>query len=400
MRIAIAVVVVLFFALLLSLFRARSQTSMVESRARAIAVASCPNNKLFCWRDLVMKVIAEKGLDDGFSLVEEIYTYRPEFRPQCGALEFKIADAVFEQFPDYMHFVYTPETTICNYGFYQEYPYKLLLSTDDVKKAKGFCDHIGDQLDTRVPSARAECYRGIGRALPFVDDTLPLDARRMADRAGTVCKSIAPDRESYQNCLSGSFNQLGRNTASGKEGLSAGIDPLAFCDKESPYIKGLCMANYKWAAVPPLSSGESLVEAFKKTASIYGATSTETMQIELQKIVWTWGYELAQSRTAEAHPQMREARECAQLPASLVNFCVWGIAVGIAKSGTPHLQDREVIAFCSAAHALVPSLGTQDCPPQQAVAYLKGFFAPADFKKICSRFMYLFGSSCDIPLGG
>lgn len=301
----------------------------------------------------------------------------------------KVGAAVYSKFPDYDKLFYTSLSVTCNYGFYQEYPHSLLLATGDIKKAKEFCEYVGKELGRSVPEAEEECFRGIGRGLPFIDKSSIGDTRRMAKFATDTCKDISPNQGDYSNCLSGAFNQLVRKGVTRNYGLTVNeSDPLWLCHEQPEEIKLPCYGNFKWVDVPDVYDKNDLSSAFKYVIEKYEKSSNETAHT----IIWTIGYLKGLESTQGILVYEDFIQSCVILSLPFQTDCVVGFAVGLAKHSFPGRQHEAVINFCQKVQAN-EVLKTFDCT-SQAIDYIRGFYSPTQFDKACSDFKRKLGVTC------
>src|SRR6185437_8055040 len=101
----------------------------------------------------------------GFAVVQALYAAQPSFRAVCNGTISGITENLYAHDPHWQGYDFTPSTTFCNFGFYQQYPMEMLLAGASTTDAKAFCDAVGKALKAAVPGTEAECYRGIGRGL-------------------------------------------------------------------------------------------------------------------------------------------------------------------------------------------------------------------------------------------
>ncbi len=345
---------------------------------------------LKCAKEVVVAVVSTNGLDAGFRIIKGLYDTKPRFRPFCHKFAMDVGAAVYQKFPDYTKLSYTPLSVTCNYGFYQEYPRSLLLATGDIKKAKEFCEYVGKELGRSVPAAEEECFRGIGRGLPFIDKSSIGDTRRMAKFATDTCKDISSNQGNYGNCLSGAFNQLARETVAKNYGLAVNeSDPLWLCKEQSKEIQLQCYGNFKWVDVPKVDEKNDVPSAFKSTIDTYATNSSTTAR----SILWTIAYKEGIESTAGNISYDGIIQSCAILPSPFQTDCVVGFSVGLAKHSFPGRQHEAVIDFCQKVQAN-EALKTSDCA-SQAIEYLRGFYSPDQSTKMCSDFKKKLGVICE-----
>ena len=211
---------------------------------------TCPDSTdMNCILKVLTDISVERGLPEGFRALREHYAAVPDFRPNCHSMALSLGEALAHRLPHYEELTFTPESAACNYGFFQSYPNDLLLSGAPIAYVSAFCKDIGTQMKDAVPDLEDECFRGIGRALPFIDETSLGDSIKMIAFADTTCTEISPGPQQYRFCLSGAFNQLGRKEATEDYGLSVDEEnPLLLCERQQGVAKESCDGNCQWTA--------------------------------------------------------------------------------------------------------------------------------------------------------
>ena len=324
--------------------------------------------------------------------MKKLYEKKPEFRPLCHFLTIGLGASIYQKFPDYEKLSYSPISVTCNYGFYQKYPHSLLLATEDIKKAQKFCEYAGKELSSDVPGVESECFRGIGRGLPFVDKSIWGDARKMAKLAVDTCKSISPNESDYKNCLSGTFNMLGREQVKKNYGISVNeSDPMWLCREQSEEIRPYCWGNFKWVDTPEIKEDKNVSAAMLETIKKY-----ENDERVGASIIWTIGYEEGRKSVGENNSYDGIIRLCSNLPISFQAPCISGFSVGLAKHSFPNRQHEAVLNFCQQVRDF-EFLKNINCA-SQAIEYLKGFYSPSQFKKMCTLLKIKLGISCAVKV--
>lgn len=322
----------------------------------------------------------------GFKKIDELYKNNLWFRPRCYEFALEVGASVYAKQKDPSKFSLGPESVVCNYGFYQEYPRALLLDGGSIETAVQFCAATGKNIGQLVPDAEAECFRGIGRALPFIKKDFQNDPVKMATYAIAQCKNISPNPADYNNCLSGLFNKLGREAASVDT-----ANPLKLCDGFEPDIRTRCIGNYKWAVVP-LVGITSFAELQKALSDIYPQGISTTT---LEAVVWSFGYDTAHLHIGARSPYQSDIQACEDMPGTLASLCIKGYSVGLAKLGIPNRQHVALLQFCTEARAVMPALKQDDCPGSAALEYLEGFYTPQQREAMCREFEEKLGVRCE-----
>ncbi len=387
-------IAVLVGIVLISLFL--SNTFVFAQKSESLVVKPCVHedgtkNGFNCWSKEITSIISEKSLSFGFKLIQELYENHPEFRPYCNGLTGRVATGIYETIPDYTSLKYTPETTFCNFGFYQQYPRGLLLETKSVEKAVAFCKHIGEQINKSVPGARAECFRGIGRALPFIKEELYGNADAMAQSATRGCKEFAPEGPDYDLCLSGIFNQIA--VAQAQEEYELTVDranPSSLCDRQSQEYKPRCYGSMKLAALS-LVNIEEPQKAFEILKDAYGTDAT----LQISEILIKVAYERAQKSLNGNINLLEEIKIAATFPPPYAEKYIIGIALGLEKNSLPEQQPEIIINVCKSAAPHIPSLTMPTCM-YIPIEYLRGSSSPSQFEKACQEIKKKLNVSCHV----
>ncbi len=354
---------------------------------------ACPskNDHRVCVENLLVKTIAENGLSEGFQMLRAHYLANVKFRSGCHPAALNAGTALGKTQRDYLKFSYSPESTWCNFGFYQGYPEGLLISGASIGYARKFCEYVGVKLGEEVPAARAECFRGIGRALPFLKKELWGDATRMASYATETCEAIAPEGDPYQYCILGVFNHIARKKMAQEYGLSVNTrNPFELCDDQPKNLEKECRAGMQWAAFSLVTSSGDFAARLQDALSIFDTAPTSSVF----DVIWTLGYEEGRGVVAGNDTDENAVRACAILPADLQTRCIQGIVIGLVKHGIPDKQHEHVNEFCAKAIATMHALKKEDCSGP-AIRFLRGLRSPMKFEKVCDEFDGRLGVTCE-----
>jgi hypothetical protein len=232
--------------------------------------------------------------------------------------------------------------------------------------------------------------------LPFIGAPSQGNQEAMAAYALAQCKKIAPGENNYGTCLSGLFNNIGRESVAGNFGLSlVTTDPMRLCKIQTdPEAQSRCLGNYK-ATVISMVNVYDAASAKKNILELYGSGATTTAR----DAMWTIGYEWARTRLVEGETFTPTIAACAALGTPFTNYCIQGASVGLAKHGILGKQYLLMTDFCKTARIAVTTLVPEDCPSDQAVGYLRGFYSPADFTKTYSVMEQELGAVVAPPAG-
>ncbi len=334
----------------------------------------------------MLRVIRKDGLTAGFEFLRARYEEEPATRSICHAVATLVGGGAYREFPDYRELSYKPASAWCNYGFYQEYPRAMLLDAKDAEEAVAFCRYAAAEVGDAAPALSAECFRGIGRGLPFISGTD--DIRKMASFMAETCGRIAREGLEHRECLSGGFNQLGRDRDVARKYLAVPrADPLSLCAEQAdPRAVPVCYGNFKWVALD-LASESGFEDRWRSFLKSYPGAPDATQR----SIIWTLGYDAARKDLASASENA--LRDCALVPDRFKTECASGYSVGIVKHGTPGVQHAALIDFCKAIVA-AGAVKEGVCPSAQTIEYLRGFYPPEHFREACRAFRAELGSEC------
>lgn len=344
-------------------------------------IAAC-DGSYQCYESLILSEIHVRGLDAGFRLLARVYDEQPTFRSDCGTFTMTLSKALYAAHPDYRSFTFTPAIETCNYAFLQQYPTELIIATKNVAMAQDLCARVAGAIGAEVPGAESECYRGIGKGLPFILEARGNDQAAMAAFALAKCREIAPNADDYGTCVSGLFNNIGRSAIANASGLHIIVsDPMYLCEVQTdPEARSRCFGNYKATVISMVNISDP-IEARAGILRLFGNAASSSAD----DAIWTIGYEWARTRLVADDSVASTIAACASLPVPAMKLCIQGVSVGIAKNGTPGRQYVLLTEFCHAARLYLPSLAIADCPSRQALGYLRGFYSPYAFE-VAMRF--------------
>lgn len=339
------------------------------------AVAAC-GNSLKCLNPIVSRIITSDSLDTEMRRLQIVFDKVPSFRGECSGFMLLFAQQIYKLHPDFGHLDITPTIATCNYGFLQQYPQSLILATHDTSAAVRLCALVKEKVGGEVPGAEAECFRGIGRGLPFIDPSHTDTQEDMAAFALAQCNALAPNEYDRGTCVSGLFNALGRGgTPEVPTPPHDTNDPMRLCkEQRDAYAKDRCFGNYKAVVISAINL-DDIPQAEADIQRLYGAVATSS----LAKAFWTIGYERAREKLVSGETFEETVAACSSLDAVWIPYCIQGVSVGLAKHGTPYAQHYMLASFCKKAREMLLGLAPTDCPSPQALGYLQGFYSPQHF---------------------
>lgn len=368
------------------------RTQGLTDRLRAACPGSAGSD---CMADYVAKLIVDTDLKTGFRVIERLYGEEPAFRPQCGVFARHVGQRVAAEIPDYTRLTFTIESFSCDYRFLQGYLEVHLKDTTDPAEGARFCHYVDSMLD--APDASVECFRNLGRVLPFTQTKLYGDPARMARYGVDSCKAIASPGEEYARCVFGEFSSLGIELGNkNKEyGFTVAPDPLTMCSPYTGLELSACQKNIVKGTII-----SSFTESPDDIATITARVQKAFPSLDptsLKEMVWVASYVKGQLNL-ELDPQTTAAyiRSCTQLPNTLHTSCVDGYAVAIAKLGKPREQYKNIVAFCAQASATLST--TPFACATRALIYLRGIYTPQLYREACTHVKKVLGFDCaDVP---
>lgn len=363
------------------------------SKADDRAIAAC-NNSTPCYEKLLDAAVRSGGLSAGYTLLREIYYQVPEFRWKCTLFGRRLSARIFALHPDFSTFTLTPVTATCNYGLYQSHPQHILVATRDTAKAKQFCEQTRIEIGDMVPGAVAECYRGIGRGLPFIEPSGSKDAAVLASFAAKQCGMLTSQTDNYRTCLSGVFIGIQYGELQGTLGVPVDThDPMGLCLQQTDAtIRKVCFSDFKRLSLSHVATSTTYLEALPEIKKAYGR-DTDTTDIGMA--IFVMAYDRGELGVSTHDSYDLEIKNCNALPSTYAVRCIQGYAIGLLKTGFPDKQHEAVFTFCKRALALTPSLAKTECPHRQVIGYLKGIYTPKRFGAMCDELQRDFGTTCD-----
>lgn len=327
-----------------------------------------------CFGEIFLSTAREQGLPAGFTALKQIYEATPAFRPICHGAARHFVKLFYAEQKDYTELEITPESTWCNYAFQQAYPEALLLDIKDPKEAVDLCTYMDSYLTASVPGAEAECYRGIGRAIPHVTVNEYSEPEVSAKVLTDICFAISADPSNQQACVNGVFNALADLPHEDQK------DPLIVCNELTGFLKENCFSNSKTATYTYID--RSSPEGIENSLATINELFKEREGDPAKDVVFSYGYSWAGDHTVVDENTQAAAGECSKFSDEVRRFCLWGVAVGIAKSGTPNTQYALLADFCKQVQQSMGSVAQEDCPSSQALGYLQGIYSKDAFNEI------------------
>ncbi|MEN9561300.1 MAG: hypothetical protein RIQ56_573 [Candidatus Parcubacteria bacterium] len=339
----------------------------------------CEENRKECLAEKIADIAIERGTRPAFLIVENLYTRFSSEEGLCFTLTDRIGDRVAQRVQEYETLRLDPESIFCNFGFYQAYARELVLLAKDIAIGRKLCEFVEEKIGKVSSGGAIECFRGFGHALPFLSPDFG-NASRMALFGIRECEKNASKSSWRDACISGVFSRLGFAEFNNLYGLTAQkTDPLSLCDDVPTTYYSRCKGNFKRSII---LDDESL--SLEKAIGGFKATFSGLDTDDFSAIAFTWGYDTTGKIAFQSDPS-EIIRVCAYENVPLYRSCIEGAILSIAKNGIPMKQHLQLHSFCELIDR-DPNLFLIECPGTQPLSYLRTFFSPTQFEKICRMF--------------
>lgn len=331
-----------------------------------------------------------EGASTAFRILQSYYEVSPENRKNCHYIAGEIGSSTAWATDDFHTLTLTPESAICDYGFYQQYPRTLIEKTNGVESAKAFCAFAGGQLGSRVPQIQKACERAIGQSLPFLDPSLDGNVDAMAAAGVSLCNALP---SASGPCIGEVYFALGRAMRLHEHGLAPAKNATALCKDHDPVVSYYCYRNILKDPIIAYATDhpdEHLTDLVADIQRQYPGVAFATTP----EIVWVPAYERMRSRIDAVDPVEDALSECGLFRSNgQRDQCVRGYIVAIAKHGAPGAQHEGIIRLCTAASESLEVDATSCLGP--AVQYLEGIYSTRAFDRACTEIKTRLNTSCD-----
>lgn len=354
----------------------------VSAEASAVAerrMNACAITDRQCLTTTLGDIAAEGSTGRAFSLLKDLYPELQDTDFKCFDLARSAGEYIADKQLDFYKLQFTAGSTYCNYGLYQGYARRYLMSTKDPDNGRKLCDYISKSMAAESSGTVEECFRGLGQALPFIREDLKDDPEKMAAFAVAECERLAPLGTVRDACFSGAYSLMGTAMRDGTLPQSAS-DPMALCRVAPEAAASQCVGNLKRSIFSGVSGVEKLTPTMRHLSVEYPTLTNA----DRESAAFTVGYD--DMHAATPNPDFDDlVQNCIDPSHVMQDQCILGLSVGLAKNGIPAEQDAQIQLLCD---AVVSVTGTSSpmCPGEGALVYLKGFFTPAKFRSICNEF--------------
>ena len=298
------------------------------------------------WENQIAVALKDKGLDQAFEILANLYATQPAFAAECHGYSHELGNAVYGMFADQEDFKLTPKTSYCGNGFYHGFMEALLQDTGDIRTAQEFCRTAGEKLMSETVDAEGACYHGIGHgAVDGGDPRAWGDAQAMIEPAMKLCEQVAgQDHSKYgkmYRCTTGAYNAIEILSADDKYKLtSLRSDPFAFCQTQSYDLQDGCYNNMvpalmRLTKADFLKSGQTIEKIPEKDYVIRSSVMSGLFHEFIRLNLAAPNYNIAAG-----------VKLCHQLSQSLQISCIDGLSGGHMKYGEPGQEYLKGLAFC------------------------------------------------------
>jgi hypothetical protein len=330
-----------------------------------------------CWAEHVTQRIVENDVVSAFRSLAYLYENRLELRRDCSEVGILVARNLSEYDFDPHTTQWAPESAYCNFSFYKEYPRVVLLRTKDVEQVSDFCSVIAETFPEQLRYS-IDCYRGIGYALPFI--VSGTDGHTVIQNVIEICERIVKRPEDREGCAEGGFNRVAYREREHSLFTGSGEGELSLCATQVPRYRDRCYGTYKGAAFLDTEDSEkSLSDVVRSTKGGY-AGHPELKELFAQ-IAWAYGYQRVYQNSV--HISYEDLVDmCTTEDAYAYQQCLYGLADGLAKNGTPGSEYRDVVALCE----VIEGRGDYKCVNDSSLAFLRTYYGLEKFREACNVF--------------
>lgn len=328
-------------------------TSQNIALDRSILNENCkdlPNitDKYNCWEELLDLTLKEKGIEDAFSVIDNLYKNDPLFVEACHGYTHKLGEATYRLIIKGKDFDFPPQTASCGFGFFHGWLEHLFRDELDTKRAKVLCEHLDKSLSKELPRIRLNCYHTIGHG--FI--TEPLDPKKWGNPYETikpalkVCESITMNNHEITECIQGAFNVLADWMWRQDYGLGPirPDNPFEFCEKQTRYEHELA-CYYEFAMHLNRIFDHDLARISKLVERISDDAIAQT-------VIDVVGAGLVIKMNVEGN-YAKYIKACHSLQERLRKRCIIGMGGGFMAHAEPEKEYVGAIKFCESSELFV-----------------------------------------------
>ena len=329
------------------------------------------SQKQQCWQDLMESTLNSAGLDQAFTLMDQLFKNETDFASDCHGFAHLLGEKAYQFFSERSKFSLPSKTSYCGYGFYHGFMEKLLYSGGSLDQAKAFCKYAGEVLSQRNADAEGACYHGIGHGAveDVTDPKLFGNPQAIIQPSLDLCEKISENQEKLFRCITGVFNALEIVTSENKYNLSLNReDPLWICRTQPQKYKRACFTQMV-VAVMNVTGND-----FEKSAQILNTIEEDDLATESLS-----GLVVERIRLGNTDYQ-QTLDFCRGLPNRFQIPCISAFAEGFLKYGPPEKEYVEAIKFCSSP--LLQEFEKSPCF-ERVLSLLRVWYTASKSESIC-----------------
>ncbi|MBI2056266.1 MAG: hypothetical protein HYT37_02705 [Candidatus Sungbacteria bacterium] len=314
-----------------------------ESGMASAEECASGENKLKCWENVLNAVLRDRGLDQAFTLLAELYRTETAFAAECHSFAHTLGIAAYHKFSKREDVELSPKTYYCGYGFYHGFMETLLHATGDVKEAQKFCAYAEEKLASETSDAGGACYHGIGHgAVDGGDPRAWGDADAMIKPGMDLCRRVSRNDADRYRCVTGVFNAIEILARDSKYRLAKlGEDPFSICPKQDERDKEGCYTNMMPRLLTNLNNDFSAIakqiEAIPEKSGGYAIRDM---------VILSLFHEYIRMHFSESDYAKKGIALCRSLNPRSRLPCIEGLSGGHMKYGEPQNEYKKGLAFC------------------------------------------------------
>lgn len=326
----------LVFACLLLIILAVVSLSQTESKNPCQNMTK--SQKQQCWQEVMESTLNSKGLDQAFTLMDQLFKTESDFASDCHGFAHILGEKAYQLFSASQQFNLPDKTSYCGYGFYHGFMEKLLHSEGSLDQARDFCKYAGEKLNQQNADAEGACYHGIGHGAveDVTDRKLFGNPQAIIQPSLDLCEKVSDSPDKLFRCTTGVFNALEIVTSQGKYILSLNKqDPLSICRTQPDRLKRACYTQMVMAVMNVTGND------FEKSAKILNTIERDDWARESLS-----GLVVELVRLGKTDFQ-QTVNFCRKLGDRFHLACITGFGEGFLKYGPPQGEYLKAVDFCA-----------------------------------------------------
>lgn len=331
--------------------------------------------KVQCWQNEIFFALAQGGVDGAYGAVAELFTTDPEFRESCHSIAHNIGLASYQFYAKNKDFIISPKAAVCAGGFYHGFMEGYIGATGDTTGAGRVCDDIGEAVGVVSPSARLQCYHGIGHGA--VETTIASTGSfgsqyAFIESALALCEQASAGVDERYRCVSGVYNGIANFYINSAYGLSVEKEnPLLLCATQKDIYKEACYGNMN--SVVLWSADNNFTKA---AASVLALPDNNHRARALWYLASLYATEHLSDTSFE-----EVVNECHHLQVEFRGDCIRGFAEGLLEHGNPGVEYKQMLTFCR--EPLLSNAERAECL-NATLSTLESWYGKEKAKDICS----------------